>query len=178
MLAHAQMEIVDDAGQIEDRVSIVGAGEVGLATQGRCEFHVASPESAGPPPDAVIVLRDGAVFVEARAPGTLRVNGRDLGRAERLVVDRELIAHIAAMHRRLWVRTVFLTTASLLSAAGAVIRTKPTRLEAWSAGAVARGARKVSEHLARLRDNGSIDENGKLLVPLPLDMNPDSSTEV
>jgi hypothetical protein len=178
VLAQAQIEIVNDAGQIEDRVSIVGAGEVGLATRDRCELQVVSPEQAGPQPDAVIVLRDGAVFVEARAPGTLRVNGKELGRAERMAVEHELIAHIVAMHRRLRVRTFLFATASLLSAAGAVIRTKPTPLEAWSVRAAARGARKVSEHLARLRANGSIDDNGKLLVPLPADMNPDAPTDV
>lgn len=178
MLTEAHIEIVDDAGEIEDRVSIVGAGEVGLATKGRCEFQVVSPERAGPQPDVMIILRDGAVFVEAKASGTLRINGKELGRAERMAVGRELIAHITAMHRRLRVRTIFFATSSLLSAVGAVIRRTPTQLEAWSVHAAARGARKVSEHLARLRANGSIDENGKLLVPQPADMNPDSSTDV
>ena len=178
MLTEAHIEIVDDAGEIEDRVSIVGAGEVGLATKDRCEFQVVSPERVGPQPDMVITLRDGAVFVEANVPGTLRVNGKELGRAERMAVERELIVHVTAMHRRLRVRTIFLANSSLLSVAGAVIRRKPTQLEAWSAHAAVRGAHKVSEHLARLRANGSIDENGKLLVPLPADMNPDSSTDV
>jgi hypothetical protein len=179
VLAHAQIEIVDDADQIEDRVSIVGAGEVGLATKGRCEFQVISSELTGPPPDAVIVLRDSVVFLEVKTAGALRVNGRELGSAERMAVEHELIAYIcAAMHRRLRVRTILFTTASLLSVAGAVIRMKPTQLETWSARAAVRGARRVSEHLARLRANGSIDENGKLLVPLPADMNPDSSTDV
>jgi len=178
MLTEAHIEIIDDAGEIEDRVSIVGAGEVGLATQGRCEFQAVSPEQAGAQPDVMITLRGGAVFVEAKAPGTLRVNGKELGRAERMAVDRELIVHIAAMHRRLRVRAISFATSSLLSVAGAVIRRMPTQLEAWSAHAAARGARKVSEHLARLRANGSIDENGKLLVPPPADMNPDSSTDV
>lgn len=179
MLAQAQIEIVDDAGETQDRVLIVGAGEVELATQGRCELRVVLPERAGPSPDVLIALRDGAVIVEAKAPGTLQVNGKALDCAERLAVDRELIAQIlTAMHRHLRVRATRLTTASLLSPAGAVIRTKPTPLEAWSTRAAARGARKVSEHLARLRASGTIDENGQLLVPLPADMNPDSSTDV
>src|SRR5689334_15199975 len=175
MLAEAQVEIVDDADEVSDRVRIVGSGEIGLATKGRCELQVVSSEGGRAQPDMVIVLRDGAAFVEVKAPGKLHVNGKELGRAERLAVDRELIVHIATMHRRLRVRTTFLANASLLSPAGAVIRTTPSQLEAWAMHAAARGALEVTEELARLRANGSIDENGKLLVPFPADMKPDSS---
>lgn len=174
VLAEAQIEIVDDGGEIEDRVRIVGAGEVGLATTGRCEFQTVLPECGA---DVVFVLRDRTFFMQAKSSGMLHVNGKELGRA-RMPIERELIAHVTAMHRRVRVKMFLLSTASLSSTEGAVIRMKPTPLEAWSTRAAARGARKVSEHLARLRANGSIDEDGKLLVPLPADMNPDSSTDV
>jgi hypothetical protein len=36
----------------------------------------------------------------------------------------------------------------------------------------------VQEHLARLRARGAIDDQGKLLVPYPEDMNPESKTDL
>lgn len=178
MLTEARIEIVDLTGHVEDRVSIIGKGEVGLSTKGRCEFQAMSPGRPDVNPDVVIVLRDGDVYVQVKAAGTLQVNGKDLAIAERTNVRDEWVASIGIVERRLHVRTVVLATASLLSAAGAVIQSKPSQLEAWSARAATRGGRKVSEHLARLRAKGSIDENGNLLVAVPEDMKPDSPTDV
>ena len=179
VLTEAQIEIVDPAGIVEDRVNIVGGGEVGLSTRDRkCEFHAISSEHGDHDIDVVISLRDGMVFVQAKAAQTLRVNGKYLAAAEKMNVHRELIAFIAAAEARLRVRTVVLVASSLLSAAGAVIRNRPSALESWSLRSATRGARKVSEHLARLRANGSIDESGKLLVPLPDDVKPGSPTDV
>lgn len=53
-----------------------------------------------------------------------------------------------------------------------------SELEAWASESAVQGARKVSSHLARLREKGVIDAQGNLLVPLPADMRPGSGTDV
>jgi hypothetical protein len=53
-----------------------------------------------------------------------------------------------------------------------------TELEVWASEAAVRGARTVNEQLARLHAQGVIDAQGKLLVPRPSDMTPDSGTDV
>jgi hypothetical protein len=42
----------------------------------------------------------------------------------------------------------------------------------------ARGATAVSQQLQRLRDQGKIDDNDRLLVPIPDDMKPGSQTDL
>jgi hypothetical protein len=69
-------------------------------------------------------------------------------------------------------------TSSLMSPAGAVIREQSSELVRQSLAAAEKGIVKVREHLARLRARGVIDEQGKLLVPFPEDMSPDSKTDV
>jgi hypothetical protein len=176
VLTEAQIEIVDEAGRVEDRVRIVGAGEVALATQGRSRLEVAPDDPASV--DAVITLRDGYIYVEAKKHQALRVDDAFLPAAAPREVQRGLIALIVAVRRHLHVRAVVDPAASLMSPAGAVIRDQPSDLMRWSAEAAARGVARVSEHLARLRARGMIDEGGRLLVPPPDDMSPGSKTDV
>jgi hypothetical protein len=176
MLTEAQIEIVDDAGQVEDRVRIVGTGEVALATKGTLRLQVRADDLTDV--EAIVTLRDGAVTIEAKKHHALCVNDVFLPLAIPHDVQRVLIAAISAVKRYLHVRTVVDPTASLMSPGGAVIRDQPSEFERWLAASAARGAAKVSEQLAHLRARGIIDDQGKLLVPFPKDMNPESKTDV
>jgi hypothetical protein len=176
MLTEAQIEIVDDAGHVEDRVRIVGTGEVALATKGTSRLQMTSDDPTDV--DAVITLRDGAVTIEAKKHQALHVDGVFLPMEKPRQVQQQLIAFIAAVKRHLHVRTVVARTASLMGPGGVVIRDEPSELEQWLSAAAARGAVKVSEQLTRLRARGIIDDQGKLLVPFPEDMNPESKTDV
>ena len=176
MLTEAQIEIVDDAGRVEDRVRIVGTGEVALATRGESCLQVVPDDPADV--DAVIALHDGNVTIEVKKHQALRVDDGFLPMAGPREVQRGLVALIVAVRRHLHVRTVVDPAASLMSPAGAVIRDQPSELRRWSSEAAARGAAKVNEHLARLRARGAIDDGGRLLVPMPEDMDPGSKTDV
>lgn len=176
MLTEAQIEIVNDAGQVEDRVRIVGTGQVALATRGTCRFHVPSDNPSDV--DAVITLSDGVVVLEAKTHEALRVDGVFLRAADRREVEHELVASITALSRHIHVLTFVSETEWLMSSGGAVIRTQPSELESWAVASAARGAHEVSEQLARLRAQGAIDDAGNLLVPRPADMDPDSETDV
>jgi hypothetical protein len=176
VLTEAQIEIVNESGRVEDRVRIVGTGEVALATRGESRLEVAPGDPADV--DAVIALRDGSVTIEARKHQALRVDDVFLPLAAPREVQRGLVALIVAARRHLHVRAVVDPTASLMSPAGAVIRDDPSELMRWSAEAAARGTTRVSEHLARLRARGAIDGGGRLLVPPPDDMSPGSKTDV
>ena len=176
MLTEAQIELVDDAGNVEDRVRIVGTGEVALATRGTSRLEV-TPEDLTEI-DAVIRVRDGVVTIEAKKHQVLWVDDVSLPMATPRDIQRALIAFVSAVRRYLHVRTVVNPSASLMSPGGAVIRDQPTEFERWLAASAARGAAKVSEQLAHLRARGIIDDQGKLLVPFPKDMNPESKTDV
>jgi hypothetical protein len=65
MLTEAEIEIVDETGHVEDRVRIVGTGEVALATMGTAWLQL--PSDAPAEVDAVITLRDGTVTIEAKS---------------------------------------------------------------------------------------------------------------
>lgn len=175
MLTEAQIEIVDETGRVEDRVRIVGTGEVSLATKGEARLQVTSDPADV---DAVITLRDGSVTIEARKPEALRVDDEFLPMAKPRDCHQALVALIVAVRRQLRVTTAVDPSASLMTPAGAVIRDQPSELLRQSAAAAAKGIVKVHERLARLRARGAIDEQGKVLVPLPDDMNPHSKTDL
>ena len=176
MLTEAQIEIVDEAGHVEDRVRIVGTGEVALATKDRAWLQLPSEDPTDV--DAIIALRDGFVVVEAKKPRALRVDEDFLPIAQPRGVPDGLVALIAAVNRHLHVRTVEVPSASAMGPGGIVIREETSDFERWLDESAARGAAEVSEQLADLRARGMIDEHGKLLVPFPEDMNPDSKTDV
>src|SRR5262245_8275854 len=90
VLTEAQIEIVDDAGHVEDRVRIVGTGEIALTTKDGPRLQMASDAPADV--DAVIRLRDGAVTIEARKDQALRVDDAYLPMASPRDVPRRLIA--------------------------------------------------------------------------------------
>jgi hypothetical protein len=176
MLTEARIEIVDDTGQIEDRVRIVGTGEIVLATKGTSRLQMTSDDPADV--DAIIRLRDGAVIIEAKKHQALRVDDAFLSMEKPRDVHQQLTALIVAVRRHLHVRVVVDPTSLLMSSGGLVIREQPSELVRWASAAAARGAVKVSEQLAQLRARGIIDDQGKLLVPFPKDMNPGSKTDV
>jgi hypothetical protein len=154
----------------------VGAGEVALATAGSPRLQLFSEGAADI--DAVIKLLDGAVTIEAKKHQALRVDEGFLPMAEPYAAQRAVIATLAAVNRRLRVRTVQVPNASVMSAGGMVIREQPSSFEHWLSESAARGAAEVSEELTSLRERGMIDGQGRLLVPLPEDMSPDSKTDV
>jgi hypothetical protein len=151
MLTEAQIEIVDEAGHVEDRVRIVGTGEVALATRGTSRLQLPSDDPAEV--DAIIALRDGMVTVEVKRQQVLRVDDTFLPVGKPRDVQRQLVALIAAVRRHLHVRTVVVPTSSMMSPGGVVIRYQPSELERWASAAAARG-------------------------PLPEDMNPESKTDL
>jgi hypothetical protein len=176
MLTEARIEIVDDTGQVEERVRIVGTGEVALATKGTSRLQMTSDDPADV--DAIIRLRDGAVTVEARKHQALRVDDAFLPVERPRNVHQQLNALIVAVRRHLHVRTVVNPTSSLMGGTGAVIREQPSELVRQASVAAEEGIAKVNEHLARLRARGVIDDQRRLLVPLPEDMNPESKTDL
>ena len=176
MLTEAQIEIVDETGNVEDRVRIVGTGEVALATTGTSWLQL--PSDAPAEIDAVITLRDGTVMIEAKKFEALRVDDEFLPMAKPRDVQRGLVALIAAVRRHLHVTTVEVPTSSLMSPAGAVIREQSSEFVRQSSAAIAKGVIRMREQLAQLRARGAIDEQGRLLVPFPEDMRPDSKTDV
>lgn len=180
MLTEAQIEIVDEAGVVEDRVRIVGNGEVALATGGAAPLQLTSGHA--PDADLVIALHQGVVTVEAKRSNVLRIGDDFLPPAKPHDVPGALYALIAAVGRRgphhLHVKTVVTTSSSLINSGGVVIRDEPSELERQAAASIEKGIIKVQEHLARLRSRGVIDEQGRPLVPLPPDMRPDSETDV
>lgn len=176
MLTEAEIEILDESGHVEDRVRIVGSGEVALATAGTPRLLLLAEGLADI--DAVIKLRDGAVTIEAKKHQALHVDEGFLPMAEPYAAQRAVIATLAAINRRLRVRTVQVPNSSLLSPDGAVIRDQPSTFEHWLSESAARGAAEVSEELASLRERGMIDEQGQTLVPFPEDMSPESKTDV
>jgi hypothetical protein len=176
MLTEAQIEVVDDDGNVEDRVRIVGTGEVALATKDRAWLQLTSEDPADV--DAIITLRNGAVTIEARKAHALRVGDVFLPMAKPRDVHQQLVAFIVAVRRTLHVRTVEIPTASLMSPGGAVIRDHPSELVRQASASAAKGIAKVREQLAQLRARGIIDDQGKLLVPFPKDMNPESKTDL
>jgi hypothetical protein len=176
MLTEAQIEIVDEAGHVEDRVRIVGAGEIALATKDRARLQSTSEDPADV--DAIIALRGGSVTVEAKKPRALRVDDEFLPMAQPRFVPQGLNALIAAVRRTLRVRTVEDPTASPMGPGGIVIREEPSELVRQASAAATKGLVKVREHLDRLRARGAIDEQGRLLVPPPEDMNPGSKTDL
>jgi hypothetical protein len=176
MLTEAQIEIVDDSGQVEDRVRIVGNGEVALATKGTSRFQLTSDDPADV--DAIIRLRDGAVTVEARKHQALRVDDAFLPMEKPRDVHQQLRALVVAVRRHLHVTTAVVPTSSLMGSGGVVIRDQPSELARQAAAAAAKGVARMNAHLDRLRARGAIDDRGRLLVPFPEDMNPESKTDV
>ena len=171
VLTEAQIEVFDDQGQVHERVRIVGDGEVAL------DDATLRATDEGDTPDAVIRLRNGVVTFEAKIPTKVLVNGRVI--SARVTLDKEaFVEWLEVIKRKMRVRTITVPGSTLLGGRGAVIRSQPSQLEAWAAQSSAQGARVVAEQLARLRAEGKIDENGKVLVELPDDMKPGSGTDV
>lgn len=176
MLTEAEIEILDESGHIEDRVRIVGSGEVALATAGTPRLLIVAEGASDI--DAIIKLLDGAVTIEAKKHQALHVDEGFLPMAEPYAAQRATIATLAAVNRRLRVRAVQVPNASQMGPGGVVIREQPSSFERWLSESTAKGAAEVSEELAWLRERGMIDEQGRILVPFPEDMSPESKTDV
>jgi hypothetical protein len=117
------------------------------------------------------------VTFEAKTPTKVLVNGKVI--SGRVTLDKEaFVEWLEVIKRKMRVRTITVPGSTLLGGRGAVIRSQPSELEAWTAQSATRGAAVVTEELARLRAEGKIDENGKVLVELPNDMKPGSGTDV
>jgi hypothetical protein len=176
-MLQAQIDIVDESGHTEESATILGSGRVSIgkrATGGL--LHADEAEL-----DFVAVTQDGAeVVIQVKAApnqnqGDTRIA---LGSAKKAF---ELF--IEAVDRRVKVTRV--VAAGNLLRGNAIIHTPAPVNDPLASSLVrrtqalaARGAVAVSQQLQRLRDQGKIDESGKLLVPFPDDMKVGSKTDL
>ena len=173
-MLQAQIEIVDETGHTEDSVTIVGSGRVSIGRRGTGALLHADEAEA-----------DYAVIEKSDEQVCIQVKIRD-GWHEDVILFNDLKAYerfIHGLERSLRIKRV-LADGDLLQGS-AIIRTiiasgnpVTSSLVRRAQASAERGAAAVSQQLQRLRDQGKIDDHGKLLVPAPDDMKPGSTTDL
>lgn len=174
-MLQAQIEIVDEAGQTEESVTILGAGRVSLGTR-QTGGYLHADEAA---PDLAVITQDGErVSIEVKVANSLQRDNTFIakGSFNLSFAQHPLVAFILQLHRYVKVKQTVVT--GELMSGGVVIHSTPLSLHARARASIARGAVEVAQELQELRDQGKIDEHGNLLVPWPDDMKPDSSTDL
>jgi hypothetical protein len=174
-MLQAQIDIVDEAGHTEETVTILGAGRVSLGTR-QTGGYLHADEAA---PDLAVIVHDGAgVSIEVKVANALQRDNSfiALGHLDLAATHNSLVAFIEQLRRYIKVNQIFVSGELLRG--GAVIHTAPSSLLSRARASATRGAAEVRDQLHRLREQGKIDEQGKILVPWPDDMKPGSSTDV
>lgn len=175
-MLQAQIDIVDEAGHVEESMLIVGSGRVSIGTRPTGGYlHTDEAET-----DLIVVTRDGMQTLiqvktgPASAPVPLFVeDGTTL---------RKHVSFIEALRRHLEIQQIFVAGA-LLQGNAIIQRVAPSgalssSLVRRAQASIARGTAEVTEQLQRLRGQGKIDEEGNVLVPWPDDMQPGSTTDL
>jgi hypothetical protein len=184
MMLQAQIEIVDEAGRVEDAVTIVGSGQVSVGMRDGSYLH--ADEAA---PDLAVIQHTGSqVLIVVKCTDTLRQDDRYLARGA-IDILRPTLLIVPGLPgivepglpevrpRYLKIKPLHIEGTELLSG-GAVIRSTPSSFQSRLDEMAARGTQRVRDQLDRLRAQGKIDAAGNALVPLPADMLSDSPTDV
>jgi hypothetical protein len=174
-MLQAQIDIVDEAGHTEESITILGTGRVSLGIRPRGGYLHAD-EAA---PDLAVIVHDGVqLSIEVKVANSLQRDNSfiGLGRLDLATTRNNMVVFIEQLHRYVKVKQIFVT-GELLSGS-AVIHTTPSSLITRARASAAQGAAEVSQQLERLRDQGKIDEHGKILVSWPDDMKPGSPTDL
>jgi hypothetical protein len=173
-MLQAQIDIVDEAGHTEESVTIVGSGRVSLGQRPTGGYLHADEADT----DLAVIVLDLMLSINVKIKNALRLDTGLLAQGPLDLTDTrtDVSAVMEGLRRRLHVKQVLVN--SELWSGGAVIHTIPSSLIARAEASAARGAIEVSQQLERLRDQGKIDERGNILVALPADMKPDSSTNL
>jgi hypothetical protein len=174
-MLQAQIDIVDEAGDTEETVTILGSGRVSLGTR-QTGGYLHADEAA---PDLAVIAQDGGrVSIEVKAANSLQRDNTFIatGSFNLSFSQHALVAFILQLRRYVKVKQTVVN--GELMSGGAVIHSTPSSLISRARVSIARGAVEVAEELRELRDQGKIDEHGNLLVPWPDDMKPDSSTDL
>jgi hypothetical protein len=170
-MLQAQIDIVDETGHTEESITILGTGRVSLGIRPRGGYLHAD-EAA---PDLAVIVHDGVqLSIEVKVANSLQRDNSfiGLGRLDLATTRDNTVVFIEQLHRYVKVKQIFVT-GELLSGS-AVIHTTPSSLITRARASAA----QVSQQLERLRDQGKIDEHGKILVPWPDDMKPGSPTDL
>ena len=175
----AQIEIIDELERTEDSVTIVGSGQVSLGMRNGSYLHV---NEAGLADDggvdlALISHSGSQILVQVKAANALRQDNQYLALGPVNVAEAWFVAVIERFQRVLKVRSLRVEGSALL-VGGAVIRSTPSTLQSRLDEMAVRGTQRVRAQLDRLHAQGKIDDAGNLLVPLPDDMKPGSTTDV
>jgi hypothetical protein len=174
-MLQAQIEIVDEDGQTEESVTILGSGRVSLGTR-QTGGYLHADEAA---PDLAVITQDGGrVSIEVKVANSLQRDNVFIafGSIDVALAQKAFVAFIERSRRFIKVKQT-VVNGELLSG-GAVIHTTPSSLVRRAQASAARGAVEVTQELQQLRDQGKIDEDGNVLVPWPDDMKPGSSADL
>jgi hypothetical protein len=174
-MLQAQIDIVDEAGQTEESVTILGPGRVSLGMRPSGGYlHV--DEAA---PDLAVITQDGGLLsIDVKVAGSLQRDNNFIAKGSLSLsfAPHALVAYILQLRRYVKVKQTVVN--GELMSGGAVIHSTSSSLLDRARVAIAQGSVEVARELQELRDQGKIDELGNILVPLPDDMKPDSSTDL
>lgn len=178
-MLQAQIDIIDQAGHIEESATILGSGRVSVGTRLTGGYLHADEGS----PDVVVVAQDGSrVWFEVKAANSLQLGEFFVGAGNHDITAsatggaNPIVAFIKELGRYLQVK-LLIVSAEILSG-NAVIRSTQSSLVSRARASAARGAVEVTQQLERLRAQGKIDEHGDILVNWPEDMKPGSPTDL
>lgn len=182
----ASIELVDERGNIEDKLTMVGPGaSVSIVADAVHRVRLTAERS-----EADIVWLSlhghGDVSVEIKQYGVVSANRRSLGE-EWLKIAPETALELALLKHLVRIRTYLVVVSrcdedELLSA---VIRPRAEPLDqasaslrGWAERTIDRGIEQVHAQLERLRRAGAIGADDRRTVDLPGDMQPDSHTDL
>jgi hypothetical protein len=181
----ASIELVDEQGNVEDRLTMVGPG-ASVSIIADAVHRVRLVVERSDTDIAWLHLNGHGVAIEIKRYGVVSADHRALGEerlqiASEAVIELALLTHLVRIHSYLVV-TNSSTDHELLSA---VIRPRAeplaqasTALRGWADGSMDRGIEQVHAQLERLRRIGAIDVNDRRQVGLPADMKAGSRTDL
>jgi hypothetical protein len=182
----ASIELVDERGNIEDKLTMVGPGaSVSIIADAVHRVRLTAERSEA---DLVCLSLHGHghVLIEIKQYGVVSADHRSLGE-EWLKVAPETALELALLKHLVRIRTYLVVVSrgdedELLSA---VIRPRVESLEqasaslrGWAEASIDRGLEQVQAQLERLRRAGAIGADNRRIVDLPRDMQPDSRTDL
>jgi len=174
-MLQAQIEIVDEAGRTEESMTILGSGRVSLGAR-QTGGYLHADEAAT---DLVVIIQEDArVSINVKVANAIECDSAFIapGSVHHVSTHHAMVAFIEQARRYVKVKQIFVN-GELLSG-DAIIYYGPSSLVRRAQASAALGAIEVTKELQALRDQGKIDEHGKLLVPWPDDMKPGSSSDL
>jgi hypothetical protein len=126
-----------------------------------------------------VITQDGGLLsIDVKVAGTLQRDNTFIARGSLNLsfAPHAVVAYILQLRR--YVKVTQTVINGELMSGGAVIHSMPSSLIDRARATIAQGSIEVARELQELRDQGKIDELGNILVPLPDDMKPDSTTDL